>query len=165
MLSIILVCLLFCDVRFVCVFYVKKTTMKTSHNELTLFCLVLIDFIQKIVQNRKMDVKFDKHSLIIDGKRTFLRCGAFHYFRTPGYELARDRFSKMKAAGYNAVDIYFYCQSHSKKRGEYDFEGVTDVRKVLEAAREVGLYVVARPAPCIDAEVKSGGVPLWYLLS
>lgn len=110
-----------------------------------------------------MDIKFDKHSLIIDGKRVFLKSGAFHYFRTPGAELAKDRFLKMKAAGYNAVDIYFYWQYHSKKQGEYDFDGIRDVEKVLEAAREVGLYVIARPGPFINAEVSAGGFPLWLL--
>lgn len=115
------------------------------------------------MQNKVMEVNFDKHSLIIDGRRVFLRCGAFHYFRTPGVELARDRFIKMKAAGYNAVDIYFYWQYHSKNCHEYDFSGIKDVRKVLQEARDAGLYVVARPGPFINAEVNAGGFPLWLL--
>ena len=110
-----------------------------------------------------MDIKFDKHSLIIDGKREFIRSGAFHYFRSPGYNIALDRFSKMKAMGYNAVDLYFYWQYHSKKRGEYDFSGLKDVRQVLKAAKDVGLFVIARPGPFINAEVNAGGFPLWLL--
>lgn len=110
-----------------------------------------------------MDIKYDKHSLIIDGKRVFLKSGAFHYFRTPGEELAKDRFLKMKAAGYNAVDIYFYWQYHSQKQGEYDFTGIKDVSKVLQVAKDVGLYVIARPGPFINAEVSAGGFPLWLL--
>ena len=116
-----------------------------------------------MVQNDKMDIKYDKHSLIIDGKRVFLKSGAFHYFRTPGEELAKDRFLKMKAAGYNTVDIYFYWQYHSQKQGEYDFTGIKDVSKVLQAAKDVGLYVIARPGPFINAEVSAGGFPLWLL--
>ena len=38
-----------------------------------------------------MQVTYDKNSLIIDGERVFIRSGAFHYFRTPGVELAKDR--------------------------------------------------------------------------
>lgn len=110
-----------------------------------------------------VNVKYDRYSLEIDGKRVFIRSGAFHYFRTPGLELARDRFLKLKAAGYNAVDIYFYWNYHSKSEGQYDFSGIKDVKKVLEAAREVGLYVIARPGPFINAEINAGGLPYWLL--
>lgn len=110
-----------------------------------------------------MEVTFDKYSLIIDGKRTFIRSGAFHYFRTPGAELANDRFSKMKAAGYNAVDLYFHWQYHSKKQGEYDFTGLKNIKKVLQAAKNNGLYVIARPGPFINGELSAGGLPFWLL--
>lgn len=110
-----------------------------------------------------MQVTFDKNSLIVDGKRLFIRSGAFHYFRTPGIELAKDRFMKLKAAGYNTVDIYFNANYHSEIENEYDFSGIKDIRKVLEAAREVGLYVIARPGPFINAEVNAGGLPFWLL--
>lgn len=110
-----------------------------------------------------MQIKYDKNSLIIDGKRVFIRSGAFHYFRTPGVELALDRFRKMKAAGYNTVDIYFNWNYHSKAEGEYDFSEIKDVKKVLEAAKETGLYVIARPGPFINAEVNAGGLPFWLL--
>lgn len=110
-----------------------------------------------------MEVSYDKHSLIIDGKRIFIKSGAFHYFRTPGYEMALDRFAKMKAGGYNAVDIYFNWNFHSQKQGEYDFTGVKDVRKILQAAKEIGLFVIARPGPFINGEVNAGGLPFWLL--
>jgi hypothetical protein len=110
-----------------------------------------------------MQVTFDKNSLIIDGKRVFIRSGAFHYFRTPGVELTKDRFMKLKAAGYNTVDIYFNVGYHSKKLGGYDFSGIKDIKKVLETAKETGLYVIARPGPFINAEVNAGGFPFWLL--
>lgn len=116
-----------------------------------------------MLQNGLMQVTFDKNSLIVDGKRVFVRSGAFHYFRTPGIELAKDRFMKLKAAGYNAVDIYFNANYHSKIEGEYDFLDVKDVKKVLEVAKEVGLFVIARPGPFINAEVNAGGLPFWLL--
>lgn len=110
-----------------------------------------------------MEVTFDKNSLMVDGKRVFIRSGAFHYFRTPGVELAKDRFMKLKAAGYNTVDIYFNANYHSKNEGEYDFSELKDVRKILEAARDIGLFVIARPGPFINAEVNAGGLPFWLL--
>ncbi len=110
-----------------------------------------------------MEVTFDKYSLIVDGKRVFIKCGAFHYFRTPGYEMALDRFLKMKAGGYNAVDIYFNWNYHSSAPGCYDFTGLKDVRKVLQAAKEAGLFIIARPGPFINGEVNAGGLPFWLL--
>ena len=110
-----------------------------------------------------MEVTFDKYSLMVDGKRVFIKSGAFDYFRTPGVEMARDRFQKMKAGGYNTVDIYFNWNYHSANPGEYDFSGIRDVRKVLEEAKKVGLYVIARPGPFINAEVNAGGLPFWLL--
>jgi len=110
-----------------------------------------------------MEITFDKHSLIIDGKREFIRSGSFHYFRTPGYDLAKDRFMKMKAAGYNTVEIYFWWKYHSEKQGEYDFSGIKDVEKVLQAAKDIGLYVISRPGPFINSEVSAGGFPLWLI--
>lgn len=110
-----------------------------------------------------MQVTYDKNSLIVDGERVFIRSGAFHYFRTPGVELARDRFMKLKAAGYNTVDIYFNANYHSKAEGEYDFSDIKDVKKVLQVAKDVGLLVIARPGPFINAEVNAGGLPFWVL--
>lgn len=110
-----------------------------------------------------MQVTFDKNSLIVDGKRVFVRSGAFHYFRTPGAGLALDRFMKLKAAGYNTVDIYLNANYHSHDEGQYDFSGIKDIKKVLEAAKEVGLYVIIRPGPFINAEVNAGGLPYWVL--
>jgi beta-galactosidase len=34
--------------------------------------------------------------------------------------------------------------------------------KLLDIARDVGIYVIARPGPYINAEVDSGGFPLWF---
>lgn len=110
-----------------------------------------------------MEVTYDKYSLIINGQRVFIKSGAFHYFRTPGENMARDRFLKMKACGYNAVDIYFNWNYHSLNRCEYDFSGIKDVRKVLIEAKKAGLFVIARPGPFINAEVNAGGLPFWLL--
>ena len=110
-----------------------------------------------------MEVSYDKYSLMVDGKRVFIKSGAFHYFRTPGEEMAKDRFMKIKAGGYNTVDIYFNWNYHSIRQGEYDFSGIKDVRKVLKAAQDVGLFVIARPGPFINAEVNAGGLPFWLL--
>ena len=106
-------------------------------------------------------VTFDHYSFLIDGRRTYLWSGEFHYFRLPSPDLWRDIFQKMKAAGFNATSLYFDWGYHSPAPGVYDFSGVRDVDKLLDMAEEAGLYVIARPAPYINAEVDGGGLPTW----
>lgn len=110
-----------------------------------------------------MIIDYDKYSLIIDNKRVFINSAAFHYFRCPGETVWRDRLSKIKACGYNTVDLYFCWGFHSKKQGVYDFTGIRDIRKLLEIAAELELFVIARPGPFINAEVSLGGLPYWLL--
>ena len=106
-------------------------------------------------------VTFDKYSLLIDGVRTPIWAGEFHYWRLPSPDLWRDVLEKMKAGGYNAANIYFDWGYHSPAPGAYDFSGVRDVDKLLDIADEVGIYVIARPGPYINAETDGGGFPAW----
>lgn len=110
-----------------------------------------------------MQISYDKNSIIIDDKREFIKSAALHYFRLPGKDLWFDRLSKIKAAGYNTVDLYFCWNYHSSKQGEYDFSGVKDVKELLKLTQELGLFVIARPGPFINAEVTAGGLPFWLL--
>ncbi|MEO6818831.1 MAG: beta-galactosidase, partial [Ginsengibacter sp.] len=48
-------------------------------------------------------VSYNSNCLKIDGKETFVYSAAFHYFRCPK-ELWRDRFQKIKDAGFNTVE-------------------------------------------------------------
>ena len=106
-------------------------------------------------------ITYDRHSLSIDGKRIYVWSGDFHYWRLPSPDLWRDVLEKMHAAGYNAVSIYFDWAYHSAAPGSYDFSGVRDVEKLLDIAADVGIYVIARPGPYINAETDSGGFPGW----
>src|SRR5262245_13028164 len=106
-------------------------------------------------------VTYDHYSLKIDGQRVYLWAGEFHYWRLPSPDLWRDVLQKLKAAGYNATSIYFDWGYHSPKPGVFDFTGVRDVEKLLDIADEVGIYVIARPGPYINAETDSGGFPGW----
>jgi beta-galactosidase GanA len=84
-----------------------------------------------------------------------------HPYRIPSPDLWRDVLQKMRASGYNAVSFYFDWGYHSPKSGVYDFTGVRDMDRLLTIANEVGLYVIARPGPYINAEVDGGGFPGW----
>ncbi|WP_306209862.1 beta-galactosidase [Actinoplanes sp. RD1] len=106
-------------------------------------------------------VAYDAHSLTVDGERVFVRAAEFHYFRLPSPALWRDILEKYKAAGFNTVSLYFSWAYHSPKRGVYDFTGVRDVDRLLRTAEDLGLWVVARPGPYINAETSGGGFPAW----
>src|ERR671932_472359 len=106
-------------------------------------------------------VSYDHYSLKLDGQRLYVWSGEFHYWRLPSPDLWRDVLQKMRAAGYNATSIYFDWGYHSPKPGVYDFTGVRDVDKLLDIADEVGIYVIARPGPYINAETDGGGFPGW----
>lgn len=50
-------------------------------------------------------IRYDGSCMTIDGKDVFIYSAAFHYFRCPE-ELWRDRFQKIKEAGFNTVETY-----------------------------------------------------------
>jgi beta-galactosidase GanA len=106
-------------------------------------------------------VTYDRYSLSLDGKRVWLWSAEFHYFRLPSPDLWRDQLQKLKAAGFNTVSLYFSWAYHSPTPGVYDFSGVRDIDRLLDIAQDVGLYVIARPGPYVNAELDSGGFPAW----
>nr|WP_228122655.1 beta-galactosidase [Saccharothrix syringae] len=106
-------------------------------------------------------VGYDRYSLTVDGQRVLLWAGEFHYFRLPSPDLWRDVLEKIRAAGFNGVSLYFHWGYHSPAPGVYDFTGVRDIDRLLRLADELGLYVVARPGPYINAETTGGGFPAW----
>ena len=106
-------------------------------------------------------ITFDPYSLLVDGTRLFAWSGEFHPFRLPSPSLWLDILQKMKAAGYNAVCMYFNWSYHSPAPGVYDFTGVRDMDLVLRMAADTGLYVLARPGPYINGELNAGGFPGW----
>ncbi|MFJ9421167.1 beta-galactosidase [Streptomyces sp. NPDC101249] len=110
---------------------------------------------------RRHTVGFDRHSLLVDGRRLVLWSGELHPFRLPSPSLWRDVLEKMRAHGYNAVSIYVSWNYHSPAPGRYDFTGIRDLDLFLRTAAETGLYVLLRPGPYINAEIDAGGFPGW----
>ena len=106
-------------------------------------------------------VSYDRYSFSLDGQRVWLWSAEFHYFRLPNPDLWRDQLEKLKAAGFNTVSLYFSWAYHSPAPGVFDFSGVRDLDRLLDIAQEVGLYVIARPGPYVNAELDSGGFPAW----
>jgi beta-galactosidase GanA len=114
-----------------------------------------------VLRGRPQSVAYDKYSLIIGGRRVLVWAGEFDYYRLPSPSLWIDRLQEMKAAGFNAVSIYFDWDYHSAAPGVYNFDGVRDINLLLNDAQRVGLYVIARPGPYINAETDAGGLAGW----
>jgi hypothetical protein len=111
-------------------------------------------------------IRYDRKCLTIEGKDVFIYSGAFHYFRCPK-ELWRDRFQKIKDAGFNAVETYvaWNWSEQEMPAGTNDFSkvNVSDLDEWLTMAEQFGLYVLVRPGPYICAEWNTGGYPQWLL--
>ncbi len=88
--------------------------------------------------------------------------GGIHYFRVVP-EYWTDRLEKLKAMGCNTVETYIPWNMHEPKKGEFHFEGMLDIKKFADTAKELGLYVILRPSPYICAEWEFGGLPAWLL--
>ncbi|QRW12333.1 glycoside hydrolase family 35 protein [Ceratobasidium sp. AG-Ba] len=87
--------------------------------------------------------------------------GEFHPWRLPSIPLWQDILEKMKAGGFNAVSIYTHWGITEGKRGVLNFEGHRSITKFLDIAKEVGILVIVRPGPYINAETTGGGLASW----
>lgn len=110
-------------------------------------------------------VKYDGSCMTIDDNDVFIYSAAFHYFRCP-QELWRDRFRKIKEAGFNTVETYVPWNWHERDmpRDVKDFSkcDFTDLKAWLKMAQEeFGFYTIVRPGPFICAEWAGGAHPRW----
>ncbi|KAI8629795.1 glycoside hydrolase family 35 protein [Xylariaceae sp. FL1651] len=107
-------------------------------------------------------VKWDHYSFHVHGQRLFVFSGEFHYWRYPVPNLWRDLLEKVKAAGFNAFSIYNHWGYHNPLPGVLDFEsGAHNFTEIMTLAKELGMYMIIRPGPYINAEANGGGFPLW----
>ncbi|MGO4697169.1 beta-galactosidase family protein [Paenibacillus sp. 2TAB26] len=102
------------------------------------------------------------NQFVYNGEPIRILSGAIHYFRiVPEYW--QDRLIKLKACGFNTVEIYIPWNLHEPREGEFNFSGIADVVRFIQIADEQGLFVIVRPSPYICAEWEFGGLPSWLL--
>ncbi|KIY45926.1 glycoside hydrolase family 35 protein [Fistulina hepatica ATCC 64428] len=106
-------------------------------------------------------ITWDEYSFMINGTRLYVFSGEVHPYRMPVQSLHLDIFQKVKSAGLNAVSFYTFWGILEPKKGEISFEGFRNVQIFMDAAKEAGLYLIARPGPYINAETTAGGFPGW----
>jgi hypothetical protein len=93
---------------------------------------------------------WDNASLFLLGQRAMLFSGEFHPFRLPVPSLWRDVLEKIKALGLNTVSFCVPWALLEGKPGEFRAEGVFDLAEFFAAAKELGVWLVARPGPYIS---------------
>ena len=107
--------------------------------------------------------KFEiREEFYLNDEKIKIISGGIHYFRVVP-EYWRDRLEKIKALGCNTIETYVAWNVHEPKKGEFCFEGIADLKKFIELAQELGLWVIVRPSPYICAEWELGGLPGWLL--
>ena len=107
-------------------------------------------------------VEWDHYSLMVRGERLFMWSGEIHYWRIPVPELWIDILQKIKAAGFNTFSVYGHWGFHSPKDGVLDFEtGAHNFERLFDVAKDLGLYILFRPGPYVNAETNAGGFPGW----
>jgi beta-galactosidase GanA len=83
----------------------------------------------------------------------------------PNHHLQREVVSLIffqQAGGFNTFSVYGNWGWHSPKDGVLDFEtGAHDFERLFEIAKDLGLYVIFRPGPYVNAEANAGGFPGW----
>jgi len=109
-----------------------------------------------------MQFTYDKSGFYLDGKPFRFISGTIHYFRVPK-EFYRDRLTKLKECGFNAVETYVAWNMIEREEGVFDYGESYDLGMFLDIAKELGLYAIVRPGPYICAEWDFGGLPAWLL--
>ena len=132
------------------------------------FLLVVLLATTFLNLNIKADTKFgapvswDRHSLIIDGKRVCAVMGEVHYSRIPADEW-REEVRKMHDGGITIIACYVFWNHIEEIENQFDWSGQRNLRAFLEICKEEGLPVVLRMGPFCHGEVRNGGIPDWVM--
>lgn len=109
-------------------------------------------------------IQLSPEAMRIDGQSTIILCASLFYFRLPR-AVWTERLRKVKAIGYNAIDVYFPWNHHEVEEGDWDFSGGKDVAYFLQEASAAGLWVIARPGPYICSEWDGGALPAYLFVN
>lgn len=106
------------------------------------------------------EVTWDRHSLIMDGKRVCPVMGEIHYSRIPAEEWV-DEVHKMKEGGVTVIATYVFWNHVEEQEGVFNWSGQRDLRHFLEVCKDEEMPVILRIGPFCHGEVRNGGIPDW----
>ena len=105
-------------------------------------------------------VSWDRHSLLIDGRRVTPVMGEVHYSRIPADEWER-AVQQIKEGGVNIIATYVFWNHIEEQEGIYRWDGQRSLRRFLEICRQHQMPVILRVGPFCHGEVRCGGMPDW----
>ncbi|KAF9237579.1 glycoside hydrolase family 35 protein [Melanogaster broomeanus] len=138
-----------------------SATMSLAYPRLGLPVDRKLSFVRQETDGLQNNVTWDEYSIMINGERAFIFSGEMHPYRMPVQSLYLDLFQKVKSMGFNTVSFYVFWGIVEPKRGEISFAGFRDLQPWFDAAKQAGIYLMARPGPYINAETTAGGFPGW----
>lgn len=106
------------------------------------------------------EVRWDRHSLIIDSHRVVPVMGEVHYSRIPEGEW-RQEVKKMKEGGVTMIATYVFWNHVEEEEGIFRWDGQRNLRHFLEICKEEKMPVILRMGPFCHGEVRNGGIPDW----
>ena len=105
-------------------------------------------------------VTWDRHSLMVDGRRVCPVMGEVHYSRMPADEWPAE-VRKMKEGGVTLIATYVFWNHVEEQEGIFNWSGQRDLRRFLEVCKSEQMPVVLRVGPFCHGEVRCGGLPDW----
>jgi beta-galactosidase len=109
-------------------------------------------------------VTLEGRNLVLDGRPIFVRSGEVHYYRIPKASWG-ERLDLALRGGLNCICTYAPWFWHEPEEGSFDLSGETlperDLETFLRLVEERGLYLIVRPGPFINSELRFGGHPEW----
>ena len=106
------------------------------------------------------ELTWDRHSLMVDGRRVVPAMGEVHYSRIPVPEWEQE-VRKMKDGGIGVLAVYVFWNHIEEIEGQYDWSGQRDLRRFLEICKQEDMPVVLRIGPFCHGEARCGGIPDW----
>ena len=110
------------------------------------------------------EVRWDRHSLIINNHRIVPVMGEIHYSRIPEEEWANE-LHKMKEGGVTLIANYVFWNHVEEEEGIFDWSGQRSLRRFLELCKKENLPVCLRIGPFCHGEARCGGFPDWVVKS
>ena len=122
-----------------------------------LLATTLISGSANVMAMNTPEVTWDRHSLIMNGKRVCPVMGEIHYSRIPADEWAEE-VHKMKEGGVTVIATYVFWNHVEEQEGVFNWSGQRDLRRFLEVCKNEEMPVILRIGPFCHGEVRNGGI-------